>query len=218
MAKDADWRRTVCSQRGHMLVLYNAASLRSRAMANQLEFYGCADRDWIAEQTDAALAEKRGSMLGEQRWDWETFTRQHVAERDAADETERERLREEHRFLDRFRHGVLVAHFTGDHGPLDQFLAEPRREEPEPQELSEPPPAPLDNTNPDLKPPPARLDNTKPALKVLAALARRLITENDPDAIRAGLREIADALDARAGSDPLDATTSVASIPRRKAA
>ena len=29
----------------------------------------------------------------------------------------------------------------------------------------------------------------------LAALARRLITENDPDAIRAGLAEIANALD-----------------------
>jgi hypothetical protein len=40
---------------------------------------------------------------------------------------------------------------------------------------------------------------THTELAELAAKARRLITENDPDAIRAGLREIAQALEGLAG-------------------
>jgi hypothetical protein len=47
-------------------------------------------------------------------------------------------------------------------------------------------------TEPIIMPPP-------PEAKRLADLARRLITENDPDAIRAGLAEVADALDQMAG-------------------
>jgi transposase len=39
-----------------------------------------------------------------------------------------------------------------------------------------------------------------PEAERLAALARKLMTEDDPDAIRAGLTEIADALDAVAGN------------------
>jgi hypothetical protein len=44
---------------------------------------------------------------------------------------------------------------------------------------------------------------TPPDPSDLAALARKLITENDPDAIRAGLAEIADALDAMKGGHKL---------------
>src|SRR5215472_5185412 len=57
LAKDPDWRRSVCSARGGMVVFFNAASLPSRAMANRLELCGCAvDRHWLAEQTQAVLA------------------------------------------------------------------------------------------------------------------------------------------------------------------
>jgi hypothetical protein len=51
-----------------------------------------------------------------------------------------------------------------------------------------------------LKPEKPTFDNTKS----LAAKARALITENGPGAIRDRLREIADALDAMMGSEPLE--------------
>src|SRR5215467_1929097 len=48
LAAGPDWYRTVCSQRGGMVIYANAASLNSVAMADRLRHWGCVDRDFIA--------------------------------------------------------------------------------------------------------------------------------------------------------------------------
>jgi hypothetical protein len=169
LTADPDWYRTRCGRRGGMAVFVNAASVKSEAMADRLSFYGSADRDWIAEKAREMLEKNP-----EERKRLERKVSQHIAERGAATAEERERLIARHR---REHNARIVALLTGTGvRPLTQFLddgAAPATA----ASVVETPPAPLDNTN-----------------SSLAAKARALMTQNDSDAVRTGLAEIADAL------------------------
>lgn len=50
-ADQLQWRGRYASGRGNLLILYNAASVQSTAMARHRRQFGAASRQWLAERT-----------------------------------------------------------------------------------------------------------------------------------------------------------------------
>jgi soluble cytochrome b562 len=160
---DADWRGRYASGLGNILILYNAASVQSTAMARHRRGYINASRQWLAERT---------------REDQKALT-----------EAESE----------------VGAHAVMRYGtPEEKRLVSDRREA-----LQQLQAAKLSVAAAVAKHPMAVMRNAQRTAAVdlseLAEKARRLMVENDPDSVRAGLEEIAARLDAvgRQIADPI---------------
>jgi hypothetical protein len=147
---DPDWRSDRSSRRGQTVILYNAASVMSTAMAQVLRHGVYPTRERLHESTRDYLEPDLWALGAQHQEEIAEGVAEHVAIRDAATPEEAGRLRAQYAAeLDR-----KLAFFPGK-----------------------------------------VTDAPGPTPTVLAAKTRALMTENDPEAVRAGLAEIADALE-----------------------
>jgi hypothetical protein len=183
---DPNWRSTGAFNQGNTLVFHNLASLESVAMGEVLRHHATIDREKsLPKQTQEKLNPPASSKWAhEDKAGIERRVHEHVALRDA-DPSERERLKA--RFEARAAEQLQRAEARMMGGS---------------QALPKSSIGHSDNTSP--VPSLHVLSSGKscvPAtLIALATKARALMVENDPDAIRAGLAEIAETLDALGGA------------------
>jgi hypothetical protein len=163
---DPDWRLTWSWTLGNTLIFYNQASLSGAVMADVLRWEATSSRKRVLDQTSRVLASETEWLRG-RRESCEHRVRQHIAVRDA-DPAERERL---------------IGQRTAEGTKLLAEAAQAIRA------AAGRPAQALSSPDGDLRDLPTTLTS-------LALQARALIAMNDPDVVRVGLAEIADALDA----------------------
>jgi Xaa-Pro aminopeptidase len=189
---DPDWAWYISESHGGTLVFFDQASVQSRAMAHEMagswvayhspkraEHVRWAHDPWtkVMERPDVAAEVQRELRKPRRLADFQREVRWHIEERDGTPETvaqvQAERIQEEEQ-----RHATIgglmmmtnrakLIKTAANLGLLHLVLPDD-------------PMGPSDNNS---------------ELAALAAKARALMQVNDPDAIRAGLAEIADALE-----------------------
>jgi hypothetical protein len=171
VANDPDWRTTWQWRQGHKLIVYNAASLQSVAMLGE-------SRSETLYDSHAGLIEKANRTLNPpencHRWARSAVREIHRSVADHVELRDASDPDERERIKSR-QAAERDARLNGVAGSIHAMRSGVSVVEPQ-------------------------VTTEQQHLPVLAAKARALMTQNDPDMIRAGLAEIADALDALSGA------------------